>query len=70
MDSTIRSDLRVGPPIDFVVYKTGLVEPVYKKQFDLNDPEYSNITTSWSQSIIRAFETFPRFTWENSLKII
>ena len=64
MDSTIRSDLRVGPPIDFVVYKTGLVEPVYKKQFDLNDPEYSNITTSWSQSIIRAFETFPRFTWE------
>ena len=41
MDSTIRSDLRVGPPIDFVVYKTGLVEPVYKKQFDLNDPEYS-----------------------------
>ena len=64
MDSTIRSDLRVGPPIDFVVYKTGLVEPLYKKQFDLDDPEYSNITKSWSESIIRAFETFPRFNWE------
>ena len=64
MDSTIRSDLRVGPPIDFVVYKTGLVEPLYKKQFDLDDPEYSNITKSWSESIIRAFETFPKFNWE------
>jgi len=64
MDSTIRTDLRVGPPIDFVVYKKGIIEPVYQKKFKLNDPEYSTIANSWSESIIRAFETFPRFNWE------
>ena len=64
MDSTIKSDLRVGPPIDFVVYKKGLIEPIYINKFEINDPEYSSITSSWSQSIIRAFETFPRFNWE------
>jgi putative proteasome-type protease len=64
MDSTIKSDLRVGPPIDFVVYKKGLIEPIYINKFEINNPEYSSITSSWSQSIIRAFETFPRFNWE------
>lgn len=64
MDSTIKSDLRVGPPIDFVVYKKGLIEPIYINKFEINNPEYSSITSSWSQSIIRAFETFPRFSWE------
>ena len=64
MDSTIKSDLRVGPPIDFVVYKKGLIQPIYQNKFEINDPEYSSITNSWSRSIIRAFETFPRFNWE------
>jgi len=64
MDSTIKSDLRVGPPIDFVVYKKGLIQPIYQNKFEINDPEYSSITDSWSQSIIQAFETFPRFNWE------
>ena len=64
MDSTIKSDLRVGAPIDFVVYKKGLIQPIYQNKFEINDPEYSSITDSWSQSIIRAFETFPRFNWE------
>jgi putative proteasome-type protease len=64
MDSTIKSDLRVGPPIDFVVYKKGLIQPIYQNKFEINDPEYSSITDSLSQSIIRAFETFPRFNWE------
>ena len=68
MDSTIKSDLRVGPPIDFVVYKKGLIKPIYQNKFEINDPEYSSITDSWSQSIIQAFETFPRFNWENNQK--
>ena len=67
MDSTIKSDLRVGPPIDFVVYKKGLIQPIYQNKFEINDPEYSSITDSWSQSIIQAFETFPRFNWEKKL---
>jgi putative proteasome-type protease len=65
MDSTIKSDLRVGPPIDFVVYKKGLINPIYQNKFELEDQVYSSITNSWSESIIRAFESFPRFDWEN-----
>ena len=65
MDSTIKSDLRVGPPIDFVVYKKGSINPIYQNKFELEDQVYSSITKSWSESIIRAFESFPRFDWEN-----
>ena len=65
MDSTIKSDLRVGPPIDFVVYKKDLINPIYQNKFELEDQVYSSITNSWSESIIRAFESFPRFDWEN-----
>jgi putative proteasome-type protease len=65
MDSTIKSDLRVGPPIDFVVYKKDLINPIYQNKFELENQVYSSITNSWSESIIRAFESFPRFDWEN-----
>ena len=65
MDATIKTDLRVGPPIDFVVYKRGIIEPIYQKKFELEDPEFLNITDTWSKNIIEAFKTFPRFNWEN-----
>ena len=46
MDSTIRSDLRVGPPIDFVVYKQGSIKPIYQKKFEL-DLWYVENRTFW-----------------------
>ena len=50
--------------MDFVVYKKGSIRPIYQNKFEIDDPEYSSITKSWSKSILRAFEGFQRFNWE------
>ena len=65
MDSTLKSDLTVGPPIDFVVYKKNELKIASQKCLNLNDEEFSKVSKEWSEGIFRIFDSFPRFDWEN-----
>ena len=31
---------------------------------NLNDEEFSKMTNEWSEGILKAFKSFPRFDWE------
>ena len=64
MDSTLKSDLTVGPPIDFVVYKKDQFKIASQKCLNLNDEEFSKMTNKWSEGILKVFKSFPRFDWE------
>ena len=64
MDSTLRSDLTVGPPIDFVVYKKDENKIASIKCLNITDPEYTEVCKKWSETIHKVFDTFPRFDWE------
>ena len=64
MDSTLKSDLTVGPPIDFVVYKKDQFKIASQKCLNLNDEEFSKMTNEWSEGILKVFKSFPRFDWE------
>ena len=64
LDSTMRSDLTVGPPIDFVVYKKDQFKIASQKCLNLNDKEFSSMTNEWSEGILKVFKSFPRFDWE------
>ena len=64
MDSTLKSDLTVGPPIDFVVYKKDQLKIASQKCLNLNDEEFSKMTNEWSEGILKVFKSFPRFDWE------
>ena len=64
MDSTLRSDLTVGPPIDFAVYKKDENKIASIKCLNITDPEYTEVCKKWSETIHKVFDTFPRFDWE------
>ena len=64
MDSTLKSDLTVGPPIDFAVIKKNEIKIASLKCLNMNDPEFSKVCDQWSQGIFKIFDSFQRFDWE------
>ena len=64
MDSTLKSDLTVGPPIDIAVYKKNQKKLSYLKCLNTNDEDYKKICNQWSDKVLQVFNTFPKFDWE------
>ncbi len=65
MDSTMKADLSVGPPIDLVVYKNKSSKIVYQQSLEINDDDYQYISKQWEKGIFEIFKSFNRFDWED-----
>jgi putative proteasome-type protease len=64
LDSTMRSNISVGPPIELAIYRANtLTTPRYLK-IDAELPLYENIQKSWGEGLKQAFNQLPRFDWE------
>ena len=64
MDSTLKSDLTVGPPIDIAVYKKNEKKISYLKCLNITDDDYAKVCNQWSDKVLQVFDTFPKFDWE------
>ena len=64
MDSTLKSDLTVGPPIDFAVLKKDADNLSTLECLNVTDENYSKVCNQWSEGIFKVFDSFPRFNWE------
>lgn len=67
LDSTMKSNLTVGPPLDLaIILKDGLrVE--HKQRLDLDTPYYASLKKAWGEQLERIFrETLPKFDWEDT----
>jgi putative proteasome-type protease len=65
LDSTMRSNVSVGPPLELAIYTANtLTEPVYMS-IDLSDPLYQQIQQQWSEGLHSAFQNLPKFEWED-----
>ena len=64
MNSTVRSNLTVGPPIDLLIYEKDRLDFGQRLTMTENDPFAKQISDSWSQGLVQALENLPRFTWE------
>ncbi|MEF2071479.1 peptidase [Consotaella aegiceratis] len=60
-DSTIRSNLSVGLPIDMQFYETDSFKAGYRRRFEARDPYYSTISEGWSDALKTAFDHLPPF---------
>lgn len=60
-DSTIKSNLSVGLPIDLQTYRAGSLEAGYHQRFDERDPYYQTISDGWSGALKEAFDRLPPF---------
>ncbi len=64
LDSTMRSNLTVGPPIDLMLYRRDRFAPDRELRLDFQSPYYCQIQSAWSQGLRSAFDGLPRFDWE------
>ena len=62
MDSTIRSNLSVGLPLDLMVLERDRFEPLHQRRIEADDPYYRAISVGWGEALRLAFETLPDYS--------
>lgn len=63
-DSTLKSNLSVGMPLDFQGYETDSFCKTMEKRFDNDDPYYLEISNGWSDAIKTAFNSLRDYSFE------
>lgn len=64
MNSTVRSNLTVGPPIDLLIYQRDRLDFGQRMTLTENDPFALQLSEAWNQGLIQALDNLPRFPWE------
>ncbi len=63
MDSTLRSNLTVGMPIDLLVYRRGALEPELRRRITEDDKYFKMIRERWSEALRETYRAIPRPPW-------
>jgi putative proteasome-type protease len=63
MDSTLRSNLSVGLPLDLMIYQRGSLAVDLRRTIDEDDPYFREIRQRWSTSLRDAITTLPDVPW-------
>ncbi|HEY0972992.1 MAG TPA: proteasome-type protease [Solimonas sp.] len=64
LDSTMKSNLSVGPPLDIALVRRDSHTIGQKLRLDLDTPYYAQLKEAWGQQLAMAFRNLPRFDWE------
>jgi len=64
LDSTMRSNISVGPPLELALYTAGSLEAPRHVSYKLASPLYKSLQKRWNEGLHRAFLRLPRFDWE------
>jgi len=63
MDSTLRSNLSVGLPIDLLVYRRDSLQIELKKRITDSDDYFKMLRERWSAALREAYRTIPQPSW-------
>jgi putative proteasome-type protease len=63
MDSTLRSNLTVGLPIDLLVYKKDALKVDIRRRLTEDDPYFRKVREDWSTALREAYLRMPRPEW-------
>ncbi len=66
MDSTMKSNLSVGPPLDLVVYEANRFETDKVVCIDVSNPYYSMLHNSWGQKLREVFDSLDDPVWDDT----
>jgi putative proteasome-type protease len=58
-DSTMRSNLSVGMPIDLVCYRKDSLKLCERHRFDHGDPYFTQLSKEWSEGVRKVFKELP-----------
>jgi putative proteasome-type protease len=64
IDSTMKSNISVGPPINLIMYQVNTFSVRHRLQLRLGDPYLAKIRMLWQDSLRQAFDSMPNIEWE------
>jgi putative proteasome-type protease len=62
-DSTMRSNISVGLPIDLLVYETDSLRIKLSRRIEETDPYFQMVHTQWGEGLRRVFQQLPDPDW-------
>lgn len=62
-DSTMRSNVSVGPPIDVLICKRDTQRVALQMRLEETDPYLRNVRNLWSEGLVRTFASVPDPDW-------
>jgi putative proteasome-type protease len=62
-DSTMRSNISVGLPIDLLVYEANSLQIKLKRRVEESDPYFQMVHTQWGEGLRRVFAQLPDPDW-------
>jgi putative proteasome-type protease len=62
-DSTMRSNLSVGMPIDLICYERDSLEVKMRHRFDDGDAYFTALSKQWSEGVRQVFSRLPNLDW-------
>ena len=62
-DSTMRSNLSVGMPIDLVCYERDSLEIRKRRRFNEGDAYFTALSADWSVGVRKVFRELPELEW-------
>ena len=66
MDSTMRSNLTVGPPIEVTIYENDSFQPGRYYRFDEDSEYLRELKRTWDKSLKEAFKKLPPVAWSSN----
>jgi putative proteasome-type protease len=64
MDSTMRSNVTVGPPVDLIVYRGGELEINRQRRLTASDPDYVSMHHSWELALRKGIKELPEIDFD------
>src|SRR3712207_5060310 len=64
LDSTMKSNVTVGPPIDLLAYESGALDAPNQRRFDADDADLTKIRTRWQQALRGAVARLPNIRFK------
>ena len=66
MDSTMRSNLTVGPPVELMVYETDSLNKGRYYKFEEDSEYFRQLNKNWDKLLKEAFKKLPPVTWSST----
>lgn len=67
-DSTMRSNLSVGMPIDMICYERDSLAIRMRRRFDQGDAYFSALSAEWRAGVRKVFRELPDLEWEDGTR--
>jgi putative proteasome-type protease len=69
LDSTMRSNISVGPPVDLSLLPRDDLKMTRSLRLDLDTPYYSQLKETWARQLESAIRSLPKFEWEQQQQL-